>query len=88
MVMPDHVCPYGLKTKHLLESRGYAVEDHHLKTRHEADDFKSKHGVKTTPQTFIGGERIGGHDAVREHFGLKVRKEGETTSSPSLRSSA
>lgn len=22
MVMPDHVCPHGLKTKHLLESRG------------------------------------------------------------------
>jgi glutaredoxin len=82
MVMPDHVCPYGLKTKHLLESRGYAVEDHHLKTRQETDDFKSKHGVKTTPQTFIGGERIGGHDAVREHFGLKVRKEGETTYQP------
>ena len=65
MVMPDHVCPYGLKSKHLLESRGYTVEDHHLKTRQETDDFKSKHGVKTKPQTFIGGERIGGHDDVR-----------------------
>ena len=82
MVMPDHVCPYGLKTKHLLESRGYTVEGHHLKTRQETDDFMEKHGVKTTPQTFIDGDRIGGHDAVRKHFGLKVRKEGETTYQP------
>lgn len=82
MVMPDHVCPYGLKTKHLLESRGYTVEDHHLKTRQETDDFKEKYGVKATPQTFIDGDRIGGHDEVREHFGLKVRKEGETTYQP------
>lgn len=82
MVMPDHVCPYGLKTKHLLESRGYKVEDHHLKTRQETDNFKSKHDVETTPQTFIGGKRIGGHDAVREHFGLKVQKKGDTTYRP------
>ena len=82
MVMPDHVCPYGLKTKHLLASRGFMVEDHHLKTRQETDDFKGKHGVKTTPQTFICGDRIGGYDAVRKHFGLKVREEGETTYQP------
>ena len=31
MVMDDHLCPYGLKSKHLLESQGYEVDDHHLK---------------------------------------------------------
>ena len=31
--------------------------------------FKERHGVETTPQAFIGGRRIGGYDALREHFG-------------------
>ena len=25
MVMPKHVCPWGLKAKHLLESQGFVV---------------------------------------------------------------
>ena len=60
MVMDKHVCPYGTKSKWLLESEGYAVEDHNLTTRPETDAFKAKHDVETTPQTFIGGNRIGG----------------------------
>ncbi|WP_417622701.1 MauE/DoxX family redox-associated membrane protein [Parasphingorhabdus sp.] len=69
MVMDSHVCPYGLKSKDLLERQGFVVEDHHLKTRDEADAFKDRHDVKTTPQTFIDGERIGGYDDLRVHFG-------------------
>ena len=69
MVMPDHLCPFGRKSKYLLESEGYEVEDHWLTTREETDAFKAEHGVKTTPQTFIGGDRIGGYDALREAFG-------------------
>ncbi len=72
MVMPDHTCPYGLKARHLLKSRGYQVEDHWLKTREETDTFKAQHDVKTTPQTFIDGQRIGGYDDLRRHLGLKV----------------
>lgn len=72
MVMPGHTCPYGLQSKHLLESRGYKVDDRWLTTREETDAFKAGHGVKTTPQTFIDGVRIGGHDDLRRHFGLKV----------------
>ena len=40
MVMPEHVCPWGRKAVHLLKSRGYEVEDHHLRTRAETDAFK------------------------------------------------
>jgi glutaredoxin len=69
MVMPDHLCPFGLKSKDLLEREGYAVEDHHLTTREQTDAFKRAHGVETTPQAFIGGERIGGYDDLRRHFG-------------------
>jgi glutaredoxin len=72
MVMPDHVCPYGLKAKYLLERKGFKVSDRHLKTRAETDAFKAKWGVKTTPQTFIDGKRIGGYDDLRRHLGLRV----------------
>ena len=82
MVMPDHVCPYGIKTIDLLKREGFEIDDHHLETREETDAFKAKHGVKTTPQTFIGGERIGGYDDLREHFGKSVQKEGETSYQP------
>ena len=71
MVMPEHTCPYGLKSKDLLEREGYTIEDHHLTTREETDAFKAEHGVKTTPQTFIDGKRIGGYDDLVVHFGKK-----------------
>ncbi|MCW3835725.1 MauE/DoxX family redox-associated membrane protein [Sphingomonas canadensis] len=82
MVMPDHVCPYGLKALHLLRSRGYAVDDRWLTTRAETDAFKAQHGVATTPQTFIDGVRIGGHDDLRRHFGLRVRDPKATSYAP------
>jgi len=82
MVMDKHVCPYGIKSKWLLESEGYAVEDHHLTTREETDAFKAKHDVKTTPQTFIGGERIGGYEALRKHFDRKVKDKDKTSYQP------
>jgi len=72
MVMPTHTCPFGLKAKDLLRRQGYEVEDHWLRTREETDAFKAEHGVKTTPQTFIGGERIGGYDDLRRFFGKSV----------------
>jgi len=82
MVMEKHVCPYGLKAKHMLESQGYAVEDHHLTTREETDAFKAEHGVKTTPQTFINGKRIGGYDDLRAHFGKPLPDPNKTTYRP------
>ena len=49
MVMEDHLCLYGLKSKDLLERKGFNVKDHHLKTREETDAFQKKQGVETTP---------------------------------------
>lgn len=69
MVMDKHVCPYGLKALDLLRRKGYAVDDRWLTTRAETDAFKAEHGVKTTPQIFIEGERIGGYDDLLAHFG-------------------
>jgi len=82
MVMPDHVCPFGRRALDLLRRQGFAVEDRHLTTRAEVDAFKAEHGVRTTPQTFIDGVRIGGHDDLRRHFGLKVRDPRATTYAP------
>ena len=81
MVMPEHTCPYGLKSKDLLERKGYTVEDHHLTTRAETDRFMEEHGVKTTPQTFIGGDRIGGYDDLRVHFDLDPPPEEQSDTS-------
>ncbi len=72
MVMPGHTCPYGLKARHLLRRAGYAVDDRPLRTREDTDAFKAAHGVKTTPQVFIDGERIGGYDDLRRLLGLRV----------------
>lgn len=82
MVMPGHVCPYGLKARHLLRSAGFEVEDHWLTTREQTDVFKASHGVKTTPQVFIGGERIGGYDDLRRHLGKRVADPGATSYRP------
>ncbi|UIP07064.1 glutaredoxin [Erythrobacter sp. SDW2] len=82
MVLPDHLCPSGLKAKWLLESEGYEVEDHPLLTREETDAFKAQHDVATTPQAWIGNERIGGYIDLRKHFGRRVLEKGETTYRP------
>ena len=82
MVMAQHVCPWGLKSKDLLQRSGYAVEDHHLTTREETDAFKAKHNVKTTPQTFIGSERVGGYDDLRRFLGKRVHDAKATTYRP------
>jgi len=73
MVMAQHICPYGLKARHLLRSRGYRVDDRWLTTRAETDAFKAEQGVKTTPQAFIDGQRVGGYDDLRRFFGKRVR---------------
>jgi glutaredoxin len=69
MVMPQHVCPFGLKARDLLRREGYEVQDLWLTTREETDAFKARHQVKSTPQTFIAERRIGGYDDLRRYFG-------------------
>jgi glutaredoxin len=69
MVTPEHSCPYGIKAKDLLRRSGFEVEDHLLTSRAEIDAFKAQHQVATTPQVFIGGERIGGYDDLAKRLG-------------------
>ena len=62
MVLPDHICPFGVRAKAMLEEHDFQVEDRILKSREEVDAFEEEQGVDTTPQVFIDGERIGGSD--------------------------
>ena len=78
----DHICPYGLKAKHLLKKHGYELEDQILESREQTDAFKAKHDVKTTPQIFIDGKRIGGHDDLRQFLGLENKDKDEITYTP------
>ena len=64
MKLPDHECPYGLLARRMLEDSGMAFDDRLLTSREETDAFKDEHGVDTTPQVFIDGERIGGSEEL------------------------
>jgi len=82
MVTPKHICPYGLKAKHLLQREGYQVEDHWLTTREATDAFKAEHGARTTPQVFISGERVGGYDDLRRRLGKAIADPKAVTYKP------
>ncbi|MBU2956382.1 glutaredoxin [Paracoccus sp. 1_MG-2023] len=82
MMMPDHKCPYGQKSRSLLRRYGLPVEDHLLTTREEVDEFKRLEGVETTPQTWIGEDRIGGYAELRAYFGKPLPDPDATTYRP------
>ncbi|PZU07594.1 glutaredoxin [Sphingomonas sp.] len=82
MTIGKSMCPHGRKALHLLRSSGFEVEDHRLLTREETDAFKAAHDVKSTPQIFIDGQRIGGNDDLRRHLGKSVRDPKAITYRP------
>jgi glutaredoxin len=82
MVTPEHICPFGLKSRALLRRKGFALEDHKLSSREQTDAFKKQHDVDTTPQTFIDGKRIGGYDDLRRYFGLSQEGSEGTSYTP------
>jgi glutaredoxin len=82
MVTPEHVCPFGLKSLDLLERQGFEIEDHQLKSRAEMDAFMGREGVDTTPQAFIGGNRVGGYDDLRRYFHEPVADTAATSYQP------
>jgi glutaredoxin len=79
MVTDEHLCPFGMKSLDILKREGYQVDDHQLKDREETDEFKREHDVKTTPQTFIDGKRIGGFDDLQKYFGKKSGQDNSGT---------
>ncbi|MET0241445.1 MAG: glutaredoxin domain-containing protein [Sphingobium sp.] len=68
MVLSDHVCPYGVRAKQLLDDNGYDVDERILSSREEVDAFEAEQGVQTTPQVVIDGKRIGGSDDLERYL--------------------
>lgn len=68
MVLPEHECPFGKRAKAMLEQAGFDIDEHILSTRDEVEAFKDEHGVRTTPQVFVDGERIGGSDDLEAYL--------------------
>lgn len=81
MVMPDHVCPFGLKSRALLKRHGFEVEDHPLRSREETEALMKRLGVETTPQIFIGDERVGGYEELRVRLGIDPPEEDRSDTS-------
>ncbi len=57
MVMPDHLCPYGLKSKDLSSAR--VTRSKIIISRRTGKPKNSRSSAVSAPQTFIGGRRIG-----------------------------
>lgn len=74
MLTADHQCPWGLKAINLLTEKGIQFEDIKLQSREKVDAFKAKYGVATTPQIFIGEQRIGGYSDLAEYFQIIPEK--------------
>jgi glutaredoxin 3 len=68
MVLPDHVCPYGLLAKRMLDDAGYEIEEHLLTSRDEVAAFKDELDVDTTPQASIEGKWIGGSEELADYL--------------------
>ena len=61
-------CPYGARARQLLEDSGFQIDDHIFESHADAEWFMKEHGVDTTPQVFIDGERIGGSEELERYL--------------------
>ena len=68
MVMPDHICPFGVRAKAMLEQADYTVDDQQLTTREAVDAFMAEQAVATTPVTFIDGNRYATSEALEAYL--------------------
>lgn len=75
-------CPWGKKAHDLLEEQGVEFQDNVFADETEELAFKRKHSVDSTPQVFIEGERIGGYEALAEHFGVEAQAPEERSYVP------
>ena len=60
-------CPYCLRARELLKSKGVAVEEIDVDARPEARaEMMARSGRRTVPQIFIGETHVGGCDDLHE----------------------
>jgi len=68
MVLPDHVCPFGVRAKSMLLEQGYDIDDRILDSREAVEEVKKRYDVDTAPLIFIGEQRIGGSDDLARYL--------------------
>ena len=62
-------CFWCVRAKHLLESKGISYRDLDINNDDLRKELKIKApGIKTIPQIFKGGKRIGGYEDLVEYF--------------------
>ena len=60
-------CPYCLRARELLKSKGIAIEEIDVDARPEArTEMTARSGRRTVPQIFIGETHVGGCDDLHE----------------------
>ena len=78
-------CPWGKKAISLMDKKNISYEDHIFESKEDELQFKDKHNVKTTPQVFLEGSRIGGFTDLAKNLGEEISEEKTTTSEKSYR---
>ena len=62
-------CFWCVRAKHLLESKGISYRDLDINNDDLRKELKIKApGIKTIPQIFKDGKRIGGYEELVEYF--------------------
>tara|TARA_Y100000996_G_C22314603_1_gene557657 strand:- start:494 stop:709 length:216 start_codon:yes stop_codon:yes gene_type:complete len=62
-------CFWCVRAKHLLESKGISYRDLDINNDNLRKELKIKApGIKTIPQIFKDGKRIGGYEDLVEYF--------------------
>ena len=61
-------CPFADRAIQLLDRHQISYQTHVFADQAEEDQFKQQHGVTTTPQIFLDGQRIGGYDELASHL--------------------
>lgn len=75
-------CPWGEKARALLEEQDVEFQDKVFADEAEERAFKRDHEVESTPQVFLEGQRIGGYEALAEHFGVEAQSADERSYVP------
>ena len=76
VVYSKTICPFCTSAKMWLKNKGYSYEEINL----DDDDARQKfyesvgNGVRTVPQIFVDGERIGGYqELVKSHLAVPAK---------------
>jgi glutaredoxin len=61
-------CPFCVKAKHLLVTKGLPHEYVDVSIDNHALTFLKDQGFKTVPQVYLGKEYIGGYEALNSYL--------------------